>query len=492
MKKNSSTELKVGIFAIAVIIVLSYMTFKVGSLPLLWEKGYRLYVDFEDISGLDQQSRVKIAGVEAGVVERIRLENGKARLTLLINPDVKIYNDAVAFLRMSGLLGDSYLAISTGSPDRPVLKSGDNIVNAIPAADINMLANQMTSAASYMSELTKDLKDVFGESERTSLKHSIQNIEVLTKNLKQISIENRDPLRKLIAQLDDFTEALSRTGPGILDDISNVAKHFNEHGPELVTNLNDAAYELKQIIGENRDAFKDSMENIKSISKSASVITGKLERGEGTLGKLLKEDKLYDSLDKVASEAGKSLDVVGRLRTYMDFHAEYNTQESDWKGYFDLTLKPRDDKYYILGVVSDPRGSVETTKTTINGTTFTEDKVETDIEFSAQFVKRFDDLALRIGLMENTFGFGADLFFNDDLGRVKVDLWDFSGDEADADQAHIKIGVDYRVFKYIFVSGGIDNLLNSNRRGIYIGGGMQFEDEDFKYLFGSGPSLSLP
>jgi phospholipid/cholesterol/gamma-HCH transport system substrate-binding protein len=490
--KNSSTELKVGIFAIAVIIVLSYMTFKVGSLPLLWEKGYRLYVDFEDISGLDEQSRVKIAGVEAGIVERIRLDNGKARLTLLINPDIKIYKNAVAFLRMSGLLGDSHLAISTGSSDQPLLKSGDDIVNAIPAADINMLANQMTSAASYISELTKDLRDVFGEAERVSLKLSIQNLEVLTKNLKQISTENRDPLRKLIAQLEDFTEALNRKGPGILDDISNLAKHFNEQGPELVNNLNDAAKEIKQIIGENRVAFKDSMESIRNISKSTSVIAGKLERGEGTLGKLLKEDKLYNSLDKVATEAGKSLDVVGKLRTFMDFHAEYNTQESDWKGYFDLTLKPRDDKYYILGVVSDPRGSVETTKTITNGVTVNEDKVTSDIEFTAQFAKRFEDLALRIGLMENTFGFGADLFFSDDQGRVKVDLWDFSADEADADQAHIKIGVDYMIFDYIFVSGGIDNLLNSNRRGIYIGGGMKFEDEDFKYLFGSGAGLALP
>jgi phospholipid/cholesterol/gamma-HCH transport system substrate-binding protein len=393
---------------------------------------------------------------------------------------------------MSGLLGDSYLAISTGSPDLPLLKSGDNIVNAIPAADINMLANQMTSAASYISELTKDLRDAFGEPERASLKLSIQNIEVLTKNLKQISTENRDPLRKLIAQLEDFTETLSSKGPGILDDIGNAAKQFNEQGPELVANLNDAANELKQIIGENRVALKDSMENIRTISKSTSIIAGKLERGEGTLGKLLTEDKLYNSLDKVTTEAAKSLDVVGRLRTFMDFHAEYNTQESDWKGYFDLTLKPREDKYYILGVVSDPRGSVETTKTTTNGVTVNEDKITSDIEFTAQFVKRFEDLALRIGLIENTFGFGADLFFNDDYGRVKVDLWDFSHDEADADQAHIKVGVDYRVFDYIFVSGGIDNLLNSNRRGIYIGGGLKFEDEDFKYLFGSGPSLSLP
>ncbi|RJR17489.1 MAG: MCE family protein, partial [Nitrospiraceae bacterium] len=187
----------------------------------------------------------------------------------------------------------------------------------------------------------------------------------------------------------------------------------------------------------------------------------------------------------------KSFDFAGRLRTYLDFHSEYNTGESEWKGYFDLTLRPREDKYYILGIVTDPLGSVRTTETTINGVTEIKDEVESRIEFTAQFAKRFDNVALRIGLMENTFGLGADYFFNDEKGRMKFDVWDFSADEAGADDAHARIGLDYRFFKFFFVSGGIDNLFNSNRRGVYVGGGLKFEDEDFKYLMGSAPSISL-
>ena len=98
--------MKVGLFAIIVVIFLTYMTFKVGGLPPIWEKGYRLYVEFDDISGLDEQSRVKIAGVEAGIVEKIELINGRAKLTLIMNPDIKIYKNAKAYMRMAGLLGD--------------------------------------------------------------------------------------------------------------------------------------------------------------------------------------------------------------------------------------------------------------------------------------------------------------------------------------------------------------------------------------------------
>lgn len=490
--KNVSTELKVGIFAIIVIIILSYMTFKVGRMTFMWEKGYRLYAEFDDISGMDEKSRIKVAGVDAGIVDKIALEDGKAKLTLLLNPGIKIYKNAKLSLKMSGLLGDRYLALTTGTPDQPLLKSGDTITNVKHAADFDVLANELTSAATYISDLAGSLQGVFGEKERQSLTEAIHNLKALTQNLKEISVENKEPLHRIIVRIEKFSDVLADKGPGLVDDMSRAARTLGDKGPKLIDDLGKLASDLKEVIEENRYAFKDSMENIRTVSKSASNIAQRIESGEGTLGKLVKEDNFYNSLNKISEQAGKSLDVVGGLRTFMDFHTEYNTSESDWKGYFDITLQPRKDKYYILGVVTDPRGTVETTDRIINGVKINEDEIKSKMEFSAQFAKRYEDMALRIGLVENTFGFGADYFFNDDKGRVRFDMWDFSAKEAEANKSHAKIGVDYRIFKHVFVSSGIDNLLNSNRRGIYIGGGLKFEDEDFKYLFGRMPSLSLP
>jgi phospholipid/cholesterol/gamma-HCH transport system substrate-binding protein len=266
---------------------------------------------------------------------------------------------------------------------------------------------------------------------------------------------------------------------------------LDEKGPGLIDDLTVAAKELKEIMQENRSAFRDGIENFRDVSASASVIASRLESGEGTLGKLLQEDELYNSLNKVTTEVSKSLEVVGRLRTFLDFHSEYNTEDEEWKGFFELTLQPREGKYYILGITTDPLGSVETIETTTNGILVREEILESEIEFTAQYARRFNDVALRIGLMENTFGAGADYFFNSDAGRVKFDIWDFNGDEARASEAHARLGVDYRVFKFLFVSGGVDNFLNSRRRGIYVGGGLKFEDKDLKYLIGKMPSVSL-
>ena len=82
------------------------MTFKVSSLGVAWRKGYRLHVTFDNVSGLDEKSRVKIAGVSAGMVEKIMLKDGKAELILLMEPQIKIYEDAEASLRTAGFLGD--------------------------------------------------------------------------------------------------------------------------------------------------------------------------------------------------------------------------------------------------------------------------------------------------------------------------------------------------------------------------------------------------
>jgi phospholipid/cholesterol/gamma-HCH transport system substrate-binding protein len=490
--KNLSPELKVGVFAIVVLLVLSYMTFKVGSLPFTWDEGYRLYASFKDIRGLDEKSRIKIAGVDSGTVETIGLKDGKAEITLLIDPDVKIYSDAGVTLRMTGLLGDSYLSLSPGNPQNPPLKDGDRITNVTPSADIDELTNELKSAASDIGDMADILKDIFGEAERKSLAETIHNLEAATKGLQEVIQEDRRPLSNTLRSLEKFSKTLSEKGPGVVDDLSRLSKSLGDKGPALVDDLSKAAGELSAMIDENKDAIKEGLENLRSTAKSADSIARKIDKGEGTLGKLLADDKLYDSLSKVAEGAGKTLDAVDRLRTFLDFRTEYNSKDEEWKGSFNLTLQPNKDKYYILGLVQDLRGSVETVTTTTDGVPSTEEKVESKLEFNAQYARRFDDLVLRIGMIESTFGMGADYLFPNKKGMVSLNLWDFNADEVDAESAHAKIGVDYNFFKRLFISGGVDNFLNEKRRGIYVGGGIKFEDEDFKYIFSNMPNISLP
>lgn len=463
------TELKVGIFFIVVIIILSYMTFKVSGLGIAWKKGYRLHVVFDNISGLDEKSKVKVAGVNAGIVEKVRLKSGKAKISLLMDPSVEVHDDAKASLRVSGLLGDKYLSIWAGTPERPLLKSGAVIKNTESAADIDALANQLSSAAAYISDLAENFKEIFGETEKDDIKKTIHNLRAITESFNVLLKEDRKPLHNLLVNLENFSDVLGNKGPGLINDLSILAS------------------DLRSVVEENRQAFNESVENINKFSQTADDIARKVDKGEGTLGKLFQDDKLYDSFNKVAEGAAKSFDTIDKLKTYLEFRAEYLTDEGDSKGYFDLTVKPNEDMYYILGVVSDPIASSEITETITDGVKEREEKIKRKIEFTAQLARRFEDFVVRAGMIESTFGFGADYFFHNDKGKLSLSAWDFSADEAFAERAHLKIGLDYRVFKQLFISSGFDNLLNKNRRGIFVGGGLKFEDKDLKYILGLLP-----
>lgn len=491
--REFSTELKVGIFALLVLSILAFMTFKVGGLELAKARGYIIYVYFKNTAGLDKKTRVKVAGVDAGVVEEIELDRGRARVKLRIDPGIKIYTNAGASIKSTGLLGDKFLSIDIGSQDMPRLKDGDTINTVIEIVDIDALARKFMDFSQHFSELAKSLNDVLGTEEaKDSLRQSILNLREITSGLDRSINVNDQKLRKVLDNINELTGSINSLIEKNREQLSSTVTNMKDfsgnlrtNGSELLENLNKAATELKAMVEENRPVVKSTVESMDNI-------TSRIDKGEGSLGKLVKDDRLYETVSKAAEGVNKTLSAVDRFRTFVSFQSEYLTRKNDVKGYFYVTLQPRPDKYYIVGVISDPVGSVtaKETFTTPPGTVVKEEEVKKKIEFTAQFARRFGDAALRLGLTENTFGFGGDYFFNEDKGRITADVWDFSKDERDAKNPHVKVGVDYFVFRNLFLSAGADNVLNKKWSGGYVGLGLRFEDEDLKYLLGTLPKIS--
>lgn len=483
--RGLSTELKVGFFALIVLAILTYMTFKVGGFEWIKREGYTVYVYFNNTAGLDEKTTVRVAGVDAGVIEKIELREGQAKLTLRMNKAVKLYSDASAAIKATGLLGDKYLDVKIGSKE-PLLKSDDTIKNVTEVVDIDDMARNLSEVSANINKLATSLNEALGSEEaKAALKETVINLRDITRNLNDTIYANDKRLRNVLDNINDLTASINDLVKTNKESFSTTMANFRDFsgtlksdGPEFITNLNKATKELKAMVEENRTSIKNTTESIENIAK-------KIDSGEGTIGKLVKDERLYESINKAA----ETVSAVQRFRTFITLQGEYLAKPKDGKGYFYVTLQPRPEKYYVLGVVADPIGRVKTTKTDGDET------VEKKIEFTAQFAKRFKendlfkDTALRIGLTESTFGIGADQFFMKDRLKVSADVWDFSTDEEGAKNPHVKVGADYFIFKNLFISGGVDNILNKRWRGAYIGGGVRFEDEDFKYIFGTMPSI---
>ncbi|MBI1962254.1 MAG: outer membrane lipid asymmetry maintenance protein MlaD [Candidatus Rokubacteria bacterium] len=114
----------VGIFLLVGILALGYLSIKLGRVSFLGASGYVVIVDFPSVGGLKAGSNVEIAGVEIGRVETIRLADYQARVTLRLNADVKLQEDAIASIKTKGLIGEKYLKISPGGVDKLIPPNG--------------------------------------------------------------------------------------------------------------------------------------------------------------------------------------------------------------------------------------------------------------------------------------------------------------------------------------------------------------------------------
>ncbi|MDA8086959.1 MAG: MlaD family protein, partial [Nitrospiraceae bacterium] len=146
-----TTELKVGIFALIVIGLLSLMTFWVGGLAWLKKPGYVLYVYFNNVSGLDTKSKILVAGVDAGYIEDITLVDGMAKLKLRINRNVVLYSDAQVSISSMGLMGEKYLDIETGSKP-PVLKDGQTITHVVASVSVDDLMRKLSDLSGSLTK----------------------------------------------------------------------------------------------------------------------------------------------------------------------------------------------------------------------------------------------------------------------------------------------------------------------------------------------------
>jgi len=488
------TELLVGLFAIAIFAVLTFMTFKVGEFSIGKKQGYVVYAYFKDTAGLYEQTKVKVAGVDAGTLENIGLVNGVARLTLRIDPDVVLYSDASAGIRTTGLLGDKFLELKVGH-NEPVLKDGDTLLNVEEFADIDSMMQNLSTLSSNMTELVSSINQ---PDTREALRESVLNLRDITETLKTVVSGNEERLDRILTKVDSLTTALNEMVVSSKDPLNNTLTNLEdfsgslkEQGPQLVSDLSETVSELKSVIHDNRSELDNLILKSSATMNSVSSVANTVDKGEGTIGKLVHDDKLYYAITNAVGGVSNTLAAINRFKTFITFRGDYLTRENEARGGFYVTLQPKEDKYYILGVVRDPVSSVEVTDTYVDGVHTHEEKVNNDLEFTAQFAKRFNDTALRIGIVQNSFGLGVDQFFLDDKLRLYADVWDLGADEYLADNAHLSLGADYFLFKHLFVSGGVDNLLNSHRTGAFFGGGVRFEDEDFKYLFGAGlPNVS--
>lgn len=448
-----AAEFKVGLLVVSVATLIAFMSTQVSDNPTYFGKANEAWFMLPDAGGLVKGSQVKAAGIPIGIIKKISLQDGQARLDLTLKPEAKLYVSASIEIKSQGILGDKHVAIYPGSPTDPPLPQGGQILNVKDKGSLDSVIAQVGEVATALKDTANAIKEATTEdgTRKHILGRIVSNIERLTADLSDITAENKGKINLIVDQVNRVTKSL--------DEI------LNEQGEDSLKN------KLKQIMARTDSAMKNLDE-----------ITGKVNRGEGTIGKLINDDQTVEELNTAIDGVNSFLDTAGKTQTALDFHSDYLGDIGMTKTTVGIKLQPGLDRYYYIGIVDDPAGVVEevNTKTTPGGgPTTTENQIKTyknKIKFNVLFAKTFWNFTVRGGLMENSGGVGFDYGFLNN--RLKLTLEAF-----DLDKINLRAQVSYSIWKGIYVLGGYQDIMDKqNKKSNYLGAGLLLTNDDLKML----------
>ena len=353
-KKNIGfSQLRVGLFTLAALLVLAFLILNATGDFNPFEKKMRLKVRFPAADGLREGAEVQLAGVPVGKVENVRLlppddpDDAKVEAKLAISQTFegkpiseRIRTDSTArLMAVSVLSNDKLIDISPGTVKGEPVEEG-HILDARSATGINQLTETGNDLLQQINKLAIPANEILNKANRgEGTLGRVINDDSLYKNLDSSVAEAKVTMVKLQNILDEV-----KSGNGTASKLLN--------DPELYNKLNNTVAQLEAVstdlhngkgtagklltddglyndvrggMAELRTAVNElrgTMKNLDEVAVQIKGIAGDLNAGKGTAGKLLKDDALYtevraslSKLDNILGGAQSGKGTIGKLIT---------------------------------------------------------------------------------------------------------------------------------------------------------------------------------
>lgn len=274
-------ELKVGVFAVLVIAVAWWgIKWLGGQNVLLTNNIY--YVYYDDVSGLQESSEVKLRGVKVGNVTDIVLERDRVLVELAVETKYEdmIPSNSIAEMGAAGLMGGVEIVIKQGDSAEPI--ANDAFLEGRVKPDmIGMLADGGSALIEELNATVESLHTMLdGNSEAiTSL---VANLESVTATIDKVLASGQ--IQGALNNLSSFTDTLAENEARI---------------DSMLANLDNFTGEL---------AEADVVSKLTTTVESLNGVLAEINNQEGTVGKLLNDSELYDSLNTAGNNLGLLLE----------------------------------------------------------------------------------------------------------------------------------------------------------------------------------------
>ena len=287
----------VGAFVVCGVLLFAVGLFFIGNRRMLWSDTFEVHAEFTNIAGLENGAKVRVAGMDAGEVELIRVPAGPAakfRLTMRVREDLHplLRLDSVASIQNDGLVGNKFVQIEAGTEQAVSLPDKGTVQSREPF-DLADMLQKMNDTIDLVTSTITDVK--------SGIEQARAAVSVSATQAQSLMHDVGEDVRAIMASTHRVTEDLRvvvagvRGGSGtvgklVTDDALYVsAKGIAADAQKAVANLRQAAEEAKGAVadfrGENgpmkgvtgslqqtlasaKDAMADLAENTEALKRS--------------------------------------------------------------------------------------------------------------------------------------------------------------------------------------------------------------------------------
>ena len=324
MKIRRETQLGILAFLVIAMSIWGY-TFMKGKNIL--KKSKTVYVKYDSVDQLEKANSIFVKGFKVGSVNNIEIdpEDKKSLLvTLTIEDDLGIPKNAIANIVNPSIAGSREIRIvfDEACSGANCIESGDYL----KGGNIGLLEASLpkTDVEEYVKVLGDSFTGIIDSLKKTNgefdAKASINDLQVTLKNLAESS-------QKLNYILGSSSAKIGNT-IGHLESVSQNLASNNEKIDRILANLDNVSEQLKaanltQTVESIKGTFDSTAKTVDELDVTIKELNGviaKINSGEGTLGKLSKDDKLYTSLEDASSSLNALLeDLKENPKRYVNF-----------------------------------------------------------------------------------------------------------------------------------------------------------------------------
>ncbi len=311
-------EFKVGLVMVIAIALFVYgFNFLKGS--NFFNKQTRLYALYERVDGLIEANPLLLNGFKIGQVQDIKLvsdgsgsNNYRVLVTFLLNEEVNIPKGSLAKVISSDILGSKAVQIEL-SDQKEMIVSGDTLM-ASSEDDLK------TTVDKRIAPLQKKAESLISSID--SVMQVVQ--QVLNKNVRENLIQSFESIKNAIISLEHTTIKVDTLISQEQYTIANIVTKVNS----IITNIEKNNEKINLVIQNfhnisdslARANIKQTIDNTNMALTQANLILNQINNGQGTLGKLVKNDSLYNNLNKSAAALDKLLvDLEMNPKRYVHF-----------------------------------------------------------------------------------------------------------------------------------------------------------------------------